>query len=282
MRHLAFAAALAGAACLLRAQPLHAQQSPDLVSQTELRVCADPHNLPFSDQQQDGFENKIAALVAKDLKLTLSYTWFPDSQGFVRATLMQHRCDVIIGTVAGVEDMATTDAYYHTGYVMLTRLADNVTTDKVSDWHLAARRFGLVGATPPTNLVVQHNLMDQTSIYDLMVDTRVRQPAHDLVQDVATGRIDVGLVWGPIAGYYAKVDHDKLRITFLDPEDDKVRLDYHIAMGVRQGDIEFRRRLNKVIANEQPHITAILRDYNVPLLDEQDRPLAADKPTTSR
>ena len=174
--------------------------------------------------------------------------------------------------------MATTDAYYHTGYVMLTRQADNVTTDKVSDWHLAARRFGIVGATPPTNLIVQHNLMDQTSIYDLMVDTRVRQPAHQLVQDVAAGHVDVGLVWGPIAGYYDKVDHDNLRITFLNPEDAKVRLDYHIAMGVRPGDVEFRRRLNKVIAKEQPQILAILHDYNIPLLDEQDRPLAENKP----
>ncbi len=278
MPHTGSAAALFGAACLLAASPSLAQQSPDLVSQTELRVCADPHDLPFSNEQQQGFENKIASLVAHDLDLKLSYTWFPDSQGFVRATLMQHRCDVIMGTVAGVEDMATTDAYYHTGYVMLTRQADNVTTDKVSDWHLAARRFGIVGATPPTNLIVQHNLMDQTSIYDLMVDTRVRQPAHQLVQDVAAGHVDVGLVWGPIAGYYDKVDHDNLRITFLNPEDAKVRLDYHIAMGVRSGDVEFRRRLNKVIAKEQPQILAILHDYNIPLLDEQDRPLAENKP----
>ncbi len=278
MRQLAATAALCSAAFLLHAPPAHAQQSPDLVSQTELRVCADPHDLPFSNEQQQGFENKIASLVAKDLDLKLSYTWFPDSQGFVRATLMQHRCDVIIGTVAGVDDMATTDSYYHTGYVMLTRQADNVTTNKVSDWHLAARRFGIVGATPPTNLIVQHNLMDQTAIYDLMVDTRVRQPAHQLVQDVAAGRVDVGLVWGPIAGYFAKADGDKLRMTFLDPEDAKVRLDYHIAMGVRPGDVEFRRRLNKVIAKEKPQILAILRDYNIPLLDEQNQPLPEDKP----
>ena len=282
MRPTASAAALLGTACLLAASPALAQQSPDLVSQTELRVCADPHDLPFSDEQQEGFENKIAALVAHDLNLKLSYTWFPDSQGFVRATLMQHRCDVVMGTVAGVEDMATTDAYYHTGYVMLTRQSDNVTTDKVSDWHLAARRFGIVGATPPTNLIVQHNLMDQTSIYDLMVDTRVRQPAHQLVQDVAAGHVDVGLVWGPIAGYYAKADHDDLRITFLNPEDAKVRLDYHIAMGVRPGDVTFRRRLNAVIAREQPQILAILREYNIPLLDEQDRPLAENTPTLAR
>jgi ABC-type amino acid transport substrate-binding protein len=142
------------------ASPSNAQQSPGLASQTELRVCADPSNLPFSNQQREGFENKIAALLAHDLNLTLSYTWFPDSQGFVRATLMKHRCDVVIGTVAGVDDMATTDAYYHTTYVMLTRLSDNITTDKVSDWKIAGRRFGIIAGTPPTNLIVDHNLMD--------------------------------------------------------------------------------------------------------------------------
>jgi len=255
-----------------------AQQSPDLVSQTELRVCADPHNLPFSNQQSEGFENKIAALLAHDLNLKLSYTWFPDSQGFVRATLMKNRCDVVMGTVAGVEDMATTDAYYHTGYVMLTRLADNITTDKVGDWKIAGRRFGLVAATPPTDLVVQHNLMDQATIYPLVVDTRVVQPNLAMVQDLAHGRIDVALLWGPFAGYYTKRDHLPLRLTFLDPENSLVRMDYHIAMGVRPGDVGFRRKLNTIIARDEPQITQILRDYNIPLLDEQNHPLAADKP----
>ena len=275
-----------GAACVaLTCQavlwPAQAQQSPDLVSQTELRVCADPHDLPYSNQQQEGFENKIAALLANDLKLKLSYTWYPDSQGFVRATLMQHRCDLIMGTVAGVDDMATTDAYYHTGYVMLTRLADNITTNRATDWKIAGRRFGLVAGTPPTELVVEHNLMDQTAIYALMVDTRVEQPAYQMVKDVAAGRVDVGLIWGPIAGFYTMRDHLPLRITFLDGENSKVRMDYHIAMGVRPGDVAFRRRLNTVISSERPRILQILRDYNIPLLDEQNRPLAANAPATA-
>ena len=266
---------MAGAACW--GHPAAAQQSPDLVSQTELRVCADPHNLPFSNQQGEGFENKIADLLARDMGLKLSYTWYPDSQGFVRATLMAHRCDLVVGTVAGVEDMATTDAYYHTGYVLLTRSADNITTDKVSDWKIAGRRFGLVAATPPTDLVVQHYLMDQTIVFPLMVDTRVQQPGHAMVQEVARGHIDVGLIWGPIAGYYVKQDKLPLRVTFMNPEDSKVRLDYHIAMGVRPGDMAFRRRLNAVISKEEPRITQILRDYNIPLLNEQNQPLAADQ-----
>jgi quinoprotein dehydrogenase-associated probable ABC transporter substrate-binding protein len=211
------------------------------------------------------------------MNLKLSYTWYPDSQGFVRATLLKNRCDVIMGTVSGMEDISTTDAYYHTGYVMLTRTADNITTDKVGDWKIAGRRFGLIAATPPTDLVIQHNLMDQTAIYPLVVDTRVDQPGHKMVQDLAQQRIDIALLWGPIAGFYIKHDNLPLRLTFLDPGDSRVRLDYHIAMGVRSGDVGFRRRLNSVIAKDEKQITQILRDYNVPLLDEQNHPLPPDK-----
>ncbi len=252
------------------------QQSPDLASQTELRVCADPHNLPFSNQLGEGYENKIAALIAHELRIGVTYTWFPDSQGFVRATLMKHRCDVVMGTVAGVEDMATTDAYMHTAYVMMTRTADNITTARVDDWKIAGRRFAIIAGTPPTNLVVDHNLMDQTAIYPLVVDTRVDQPGHRMVTDLAAKRIDVGLIWGPIAGYYANADKLPLRLTLLDPENSKIRLDYHIAMGVRPGDVAFRRRLNGVISKNRAQIARILNEYNVLLLDEQGLLLPRD------
>ena len=265
--------ALAGAALVLGAGGAHAQTAPDLVSHTELRVCADPHNLPFSNEQGGGYENKLAELVAHSLNETLSYTWFPDSQGFVRATLMKNRCDVVMGTVSGVEDMSTTESYLHTGYMMVTRAADQITTNRVGDWRIAGRRFAIVAATPPTNLVVEHNLMDQTAIYQLIVDTRIDQPAHAMITDIAGGRVDVGLLWGPIAGYYAKHDHLPLRLTFIDGEGTKLRLDYHIAMGVRPADVAFRRRLNEVVARHRPEIDGLLRDYGTPQLDEQNRPV---------
>lgn len=275
--------ASASLACVLGAatRQARAQQSPDLASQTELRVCADPHDLPFSNEAGEGLENKIAALLAKDMGLKLSYTWFPDSQGFVRATLMKHRCDVVMGTVAGVEDMATTSPYYHTAYVMVTRAADNITTNKVSDWKIAGRRFGIVAQTPPTDLIVQHNLMDQTAIYPLMVDTRLQQPAAQMVKDVAAGKVDIGLVWGPIAGY--TIQHDKLplKMVLLNPEDSKVRLDYHIAMCVRPGDVEFRRRLNAELAKLQVPIAQIIKDYNIPVVDEQGALVDSSKPAAS-
>jgi quinoprotein dehydrogenase-associated probable ABC transporter substrate-binding protein len=257
------------------ASPAIAQETAGLASPSAFRVCADPHDLPFSDTQGDGFENKIAELVAHDLKLPVQYTFFPDSQGFVRATLLKDRCDVIMGIAVGAGDITTTSAYYHTGYMMVTRDADHITANTVGEPALAGKQFGLIGGTPPTNLLVAHDLMDQTHLYDLMIDTRVEQPAHTMLTDLVAKRIDVGLLWGPFAGYYIKHDHLPLHAVFLDSTGAKVRLDYHIAMGVRDGDTDFRRKLNQIIVQEQPQITKILHDYGIPLLDEQGRPIPA-------
>jgi len=266
------------AALMLTAGSAFAQTQPDLVSHTDLRVCADPSDLPYSNTKGEGFENKIAELLAHDLNEKLEYTFFPDSQGFIRATLGRNKCDVIIGEVANSGDVGTTDAYYHTAYMMATRRSDHLGMDKVSDWHIAGKRFGLIAGTPPTDLIVEHNLMDQTGIYQLMVDTRINQPSHDMIKDLVAGKIDVALLWGPIVGYYTKHDSLPLKLVFLNPENSKVRLDYHIAMGIRPNDVAFRRRLNDVIAKEQPQITKILEDYGVPLLDEQNRPINPPAP----
>jgi quinoprotein dehydrogenase-associated probable ABC transporter substrate-binding protein len=268
------AVALALAVCGFAARG-SAQTAPDLVSHTDLRVCADPSDLPYSNTKGEGFENKIAELLAKELNEKLEYYYFPDSQGFIRATLGRNKCDVIIGTVAGSGDVATTDAYYHTAYMMATRSSDNLPMDKVGDWRIAGKRFGLIAGTPPTDLIVEHNLMDQTGIYQLMVDTRINQPSHDMINDLVSGKIDVALLWGPIVGYYVKHDHLPIKVVFLNAEGSKVRLDYHIAMGIRPNDTAFRRRLNAIIAKDQPQITKILQDYGVPLLDEQNRPIPA-------
>lgn len=250
-------------------------QTAELTSPTSLRICADPHDLPFSDQSGDGFENKIADLLSRSLKLPIEYTWYPNSQGFVRNTLGKQRCDVVLGTVSGADMMDTTDAYYHTGYMLVTRTADHITARAIGDPALAGRRFGLVAATPPTSLLLRHNLMDQTKSYDLFVDTRYENPPRNMLHDLADGKIDVALLWGPIAGYYIAHDHLPLTATFLDDEGGPVRLDYHIAMGVRPSDTEWRRRLNRVISQHRAEITQILEQYNVPLLDEQNHPLAA-------
>lgn len=246
-----------------------AAQTSDLVDRSELRVCADPNNLPFSDEKKEGFENKIAELMGGELGLKVDYAWFPQVIGFVRNTLQAHLCDLVIGTVAGDEIMQTTNPYYFTTYVMFYRSDKGLAFDGLQDPGLAHLRLGVVAGTPPADLLVRHDLMSRTKPYALTIDTRAESPTHDMVQDVVDGTIDAGFLWGPIAGYYRKRDALPLTLVPLKSEPGAARMAYHIAMGVRGNEPEWRRRVNTAIVKRQAEITVILRDYGVPLLDEQ-------------
>lgn len=261
-------AALLGLGLVCGGRPV-AAQTADIVDRSALKVCADPNNLPFSNEKKEGFENKIAEVMGTALKLKVEYTWFPQVIGFVRNTLQAHRCDLVIGTVAGDDIMQTTNPYYYTTYVMLYRSDKRLAVERLQDPRLASFRLGVVGATPPSDLLVRHDLMSHAKPYQLTVDTRAASPTHQMVQDVVDRTIDVGFLWGPIAGYYRK--HDELPLTLVPLKDEPgaARMKYHIAMGVRGNEPEWRRRVNAVILKQQPEITAILRDYGVPLLNEQ-------------
>jgi quinoprotein dehydrogenase-associated probable ABC transporter substrate-binding protein len=234
-------------------------QTGEIIDRSELRVCADPNNLPFSNEREQGFENRIAKLIGDELRLPVAYYWFPQIVGFVRNTLRLRQCDLVMGTVAGDDIMQTTNPYYYSTYVMIVR----------TDRGPGPANLGVVGATPPTDLLVRHDLMRNVKPYALTVDTRYESPTHQLVQDVASGEIDVGLIWGPIAGYYIKRDALPLRMTVLRGEPGAARMDYRIAMGVRANEPEWRRRINAIILKRQRDITAVLREFGVPLLDEQ-------------
>jgi quinoprotein dehydrogenase-associated probable ABC transporter substrate-binding protein len=246
-----------------------AAQTADIADRSALKVCADPNDLPYSNSKKEGFENKIAEVIGAALHLKVDYVWFPQVIGFVRNTLQAYRCDLVVGTVAGDELMQTTNPYYFTTYVMLYRSDKGLSFSGLEDPRLAKLRLGVVSATPPSDLLVRHDLMANAKPYQLVVDTRVESPTHQMVEDVADGTIDVGFLWGPIAGYYKK--HDKLPLTLVPLADEPgaARMRYHIAMGVRINEPEWRRRINVAIVKEQPQITAILRDYGVPLLNEQ-------------
>jgi quinoprotein dehydrogenase-associated probable ABC transporter substrate-binding protein len=261
-------AALLGLGLVCGGRPV-AAQTADIVDRSALKVCADPNNLPFSNEKKEGFENKIAEVMGTALKLKVEYTWFPQVIGFVRNTLQAHRCDLVIGTVAGDDIMQTTNPYYYTTYVMLYRSDKRLAVERLQDPRLASFRLGVVGTTPPSDLLVRHDLMSHAKPYQLTVDTRAASPTHQMVQDVVDRTIDVGFLWGPIAGYYRK--HDELPLTLVPLKDEPgaARMKYHIAMGVRGNEPEWRRRVNAVILKQQPEITAILRDYGVPLLNEQ-------------
>jgi quinoprotein dehydrogenase-associated probable ABC transporter substrate-binding protein len=252
---------------LLGGGPVAAQTS-DTVDRSELKVCADPNNLPFSDEKQEGFENKIADLMAGELGLKVDYAWFPQVVGFVRNTLRAHLCDLVMGTVAGDEIMETTNPYYFTTYVMFYRSDKGFAFEGLQNPGLASLRLGVVAGTPPADLLVRHDMMSHTKPYALTVDTRAESPTHQMVQDVADGTIDVGFLWGPIAGYYRKHDGLPLTLVPLKDEPGSARMEYHIAMGVRANEPEWRRRINAAIIKRQGDITGILRNYGIPLLNE--------------
>ena len=259
---------LLGAAVACSAPPVLAQTA-DIVDRSALKVCADPNNLPFSDQKKEGFENRIAEAMGNALGLKVEYTWFPQIIGFVRNTLQVHRCDLVMGTVAGDDIMQTTNPYYFTTYVMLYRSDKGFAFEGVQDPRLASLRLGVVSATPPSDLLVRYDLMAHAKPYALTVDTRAESPTRQMVRDITDGTIDVGFLWGPIAGYYRKHDQLPLTLVPLKEEPGVPRMKYHIAMGVRGNEPEWRRRVNALILKQQPEITAILRDYGVPLLNEQ-------------
>ena len=253
---------------VLEGEPAVAQTS-DIVDRNELKVCADPSNLPFSDEKKEGFENKIAELLGAELGLKVDYAWFPQVIGFVRNTLRAHLCDLVMGTVAGDEIMQTTNPYYFTTYVMFYRSDKGLAFEGTQDPRLGSLHLGVVAGTPPGDLLVRHELMAHAKPYALTVDTRSESPTHQMVQDVVDGTIDVGFLWGPIAGYYRKHDELPLALVPLKDEPGAPRMEYHIAMGVRANEPEWRRRVNAAILKKQADITAILRDYGVPLLNEQ-------------
>jgi quinoprotein dehydrogenase-associated probable ABC transporter substrate-binding protein len=241
----------------------------EIVDRSELKVCADPNNLPFSDEKKEGFENKIADLMGAQLGLKVDYAWFPQVIGFVRNTLRAHLCDLVMGTVAGDEIMQTTNPYYFTTYVMFYRSDKGLSFEGPQDPRLTRLHLGVVGGTPPADLLARYNLMAHTKPYALTVDTRFESPTHEMVQDVIDGAIDVGFLWGPIAGYYRKRNDLPLTLVPLKSEPGAARMEYHIAMGVRGNEPEWRRRINAAILKGQAQITEILRDYGVPLLNEQ-------------
>jgi quinoprotein dehydrogenase-associated probable ABC transporter substrate-binding protein len=261
------------AAALLASQGA-AETTGDLVAKDALRVCADPNDLPYSNEQHEGFENKIAELLGKDLSLPVQYVWFPQVVGFVRNTLRAGQCDLVMGTVAGDELMQTTTPYYYTSYVAIFRKDKPVDFSNFDDPKLKSLHIGVVSRTPPADLLVRHGLMANAKPYALTVDTRYESPTHQMVSDVESGTIDAGLLWGPIAGYYIHRDHLPLSMTLLKSEPGAPRMAYHVAMGVRANEPDWRRRLNAAIHRHEPEITGILRDYGVPLLDEKGNPLS--------
>ena len=263
------------AALVLMAMPASAQApglgpSAELVDPHTFRVCADPHDLPFSNQAGEGFENKLAELFASKLGEPTSYTYYPQVIGFVRNTLNALRCDVVMGDVVGDDLMQTTNPYYRTTYALVFKPGNGLDgIEALADPRLKTRHIGIIAGTPPSDVMVQQGLMLLARPYALTVDTRIEVPSQTMVNDVASGQIDAGVLWGPIAGYYAQHATPQLVVVPLLKEPS--RMDFRIAMGVRHSDQDWKRKLNRIITENQPEIDRILQQYGVPLLDVQGK-----------
>jgi quinoprotein dehydrogenase-associated probable ABC transporter substrate-binding protein len=248
--------------------------SGELVDPKTFRVCADPRNLPFSNEAGEGFENKLAELFAQKLGEPANYTYLPQVIGFVRNTLNALRCDVIMGVAVGDDLVQTTNPYYRTTYALVFQPGSGLDgIESLADPRLKGKHIGIVAGTPPATVLVQQGLMMLARPYALTVDTRVEAPARNMAEDVAAGQIDAGVLWGPIAGYYAQHVTPHLVVAPLLKEQE--RMDFRIAMGIRRSDQDWKRRLNRLIAENQPDIDRILSEYGVPLLDEQGRLIKA-------
>ena len=256
------------------------QSSLELIDPKALRVCADPHNMPFSTEKGEGFENKVAELLAGKLGRDLSYTWYPQAPGFVRNTLAAHRCDVIMGAPQGDDMVQVTNPYYRTAYALVFKQGQGLDgVDTLEDPRLKGKRVGIVAGTPPGNNMATNGLMANAKPYPLVVDTRVDSSGTAMMRDLEAGDIDVGVLWGPMAGYYGQQARSPMTVVPLVKETSGPRLAYRIAMGVRFTDQDWKRLLNRTIGENQPAINKLLLSYGVPLLDDNDRPISEGSTT---
>jgi quinoprotein dehydrogenase-associated probable ABC transporter substrate-binding protein len=252
-------------------------QSIELVDPKVLRVCADPRNLPFSNQNGEGFENKLAEFLGTKLNKEVVYTWYPQAPGFVRNALAALKCDVIIGYPQGSDVVQTTNPYYRTTYALVFkpgRGLDDIKT--LADPRLKEKRLGVVAGTPPSTYMATSGLMARAKPYPLVVDTRFDNSIELMIKDLVAGDIDVGVLWGPLAGYYAKQSKEPLVVVPLTHEESGPPMVFRIAMGVRPSDQQWKRQLNQTIQQNQAAINHILLGFGVPLLDESNMPITEE------
>ena len=271
-------AALVGSCLALIAHPALSEQADGI-----LRVCADPANLPLSNDKGEGYENKIAEALAHDLKLNVQYTFFPQRMGFVRNTLrlkdeqsQRYKCDLIIGVPKEYQLTATTEPYMHSTYSLIfaaradlnsLRTADDLLKlppNKLDNLHI-----GVFTRSPGADWLLKHGLMDHAAVYTHQTGDIDESPARTIERDLAAGKIDGAILWGPIAGML--VEHrdgePKWHAVPFAP-DPAIKFDYEISMGLRQGEKPWKETLDAWISGHRPQIDAILASYKVPLVDQ--------------
>jgi quinoprotein dehydrogenase-associated probable ABC transporter substrate-binding protein len=244
-----------------------------------LVVCADPNNLPFSNRAGAGFENKLVTLLARDLHTDVQYIWWAQRRGFVRHTLTPQGCELWPGVAVGTEGLKTSRPYYRSTYVFVTRRPDALQHLSLADPRLRTMTIGvqMVGYeatnTPPAQALAERGLTQNVRGFMLFGDYARPNPPAAIVDAVASGAVDVALVWGPLAGYFSQQSPVPLRLEPV-PDSGKWPMAYDIALGVRRDDDRLRDRLDAALIAEKPAIDALLREYHVPLVSTRMRSAA--------
>ena len=242
-----------------------------------LRVCADPDNMPFSNAKGEGFENKLAELVAEKLEQELEYAWFEEASGYVPNTMGNDACDLVMGYAQGTGLIEDTNPYYYTSYALITREddADLKGVDRLSDPRLKKKRIGLFARTPPASILAMHGLVSNAKPFETYTGESTSEAAEEMIAELASGKLDAGILWGPVGGYFAQRAEVPLSVVPLVKENAGPNTIYGITMGVRPDEPQWKHRINKVLADNQHDINVILQGYNVPLLDREGDVIAS-------
>jgi mxaJ protein len=257
-----------GAAC----GPRTDQASPPV---RELRVCSDPNNLPFSNEREEGFENRLADLVAAEMGATVRYTWWAQRRGFIRNTLRAHDCDVVMGVPTSYELVLATQPYYRSSYVFLYRTDRGISVRTFDDDLLRTVKVGVhvigddYANPPPAHALSSRGVVSNVVGYSIFGDYSQPNPPARLVDAVVNGDVDVAAIWGPFAGYFAKRHAVKLEIVPVSPEIDLPFLPFvfDISMGVRRDDVALKEELDAILERKAEAIDALLAEYGVPRHD---------------
>jgi len=257
------------------AQPVPKVGSVASAAATTLRVCADPNNMPFSNRSQQGFENQLASMVARDLGMSLSYYWLPQRSKFFSKTLNAGNCDVVMGLPTSIRVANTSVPYYRSSYVFVSRRDRGLDITSMNDPRLRKLRIGVHitgdsdGNLPPVNALISRGIVRNMVGFDIYGTLDEKNPPADLIHAVADKKVDIAIAWGPMAGYFAKHSPVPLRVTPVDvvSPNPRVPFTFAISMGVRRGDSALLDRLNSEIRRRQPRIHQLLESYGVPLLN---------------
>ncbi|HEY7639453.1 MAG TPA: quinoprotein dehydrogenase-associated putative ABC transporter substrate-binding protein [Steroidobacteraceae bacterium] len=275
-----------GLAAVLIATGAFGQAGPQPAADHTLRVCADPDNLPLSNARGEGYENKIAEQLARDLGRQIEYTFFPQRMGFVRNTLrqkdaqtQQFKCDVIIGVPKGYELTATTRPYMHSTYALVFRHRPELESLQKADdllklprEQLRSLRIGVFGRSPGADWLLRNDLLDHAVMYSPQSGDPAENPAHTIERDLANETIDLAILWGPMAGFLVG-NHSAFPAWRAVPfvPDREIRFDYEISMGVRFGEKEWKDTLDQWIASHEDSVRSILASFLVPLVDAEGK-----------